>query len=98
MSNKKPKNYKKDIGEWSYEKSPEGKDTGWGEITKHIWEKDKNNYIVIGRSEGMHIMKCQRGSWQINIKINSNETIECAKNEREALAIAFSKLKKLEQN
>lgn len=25
MSNKKPKNYKKDIGEWSYEKVPKAK-------------------------------------------------------------------------
>lgn len=55
-------------GDWEYEESLDG----YGPATHHVWVNDRINGVVkVCLSEGMHIMKGERGDWLILVNIGS---------------------------
>lgn len=76
--------HEKDIGDWKYEDSLDG----YGPATRHVWVNDKVDGVVkIALSEGMHIMKCERGEWLLAVNIGSGgmDNHYCFDTEDEAL-------------
>jgi len=64
-------------------------DTGYGGVTKYVVEhKDKSVALRIGLSEGMYIMKCDRGKWQVDIGQQESDYsygVQCFDNEVDAV-------------
>lgn len=58
-------------GDWKYEESLDG----YGHPTHHVWVNDDlDGVIKVCLSEGMHIMKGERGDWIILLNIGSGGT------------------------
>lgn len=76
-----------DIGNWTYVDAQEN--DGYGGVTRHVWENDELDATVrVAPSEGMHIMECDRGDWQVDVNIGSggNDNTYCFDTEEEALS------------
>lgn len=58
----------KDYGDWEYETSLDG----YGPATKAAWRNESiDGTVKVAVSEGMHIMKCERGDWLVTVNIGS---------------------------
>jgi hypothetical protein len=78
------KNILSENDDWTYEDSLDG----YGPATKHVWINSKLDCTVqLALSEGMHIMKCERGEWLVTINIGGGKTDQhyCFETEEEAL-------------
>lgn len=74
-----------DYGDWEYEESLDG----YGPATRHVWVNDEiNGVLKVALSEGMHIMKCERGEWLVTLNIGSGgeDRHWCFESEDEALS------------
>lgn len=73
-----------DYGNWEYESDL----SGYGNLTAHAWwNAELNGSVRIAQSEGLHIMECDRGLWQVDISIGNGPVDEthCFNSEQAAL-------------
>lgn len=73
-----------DYGNWKYEDSLDG----YGPATQHVWVNDTvDGVLKIAQSEGMHIMKCERGEWLVTVNTGPGGEDEywCFETEQDAL-------------
>ena len=74
----------RDYGDWKYETDL----SGYGDLTEHAWlNEELDGSIRVAPSEGMHIMKCDRGDWQVDVSIGGGgvDKTYCFESEQEAL-------------
>lgn len=74
-----------DYGNWLYQESLDG----YGHPVRHVWENEKvDGRLKVSLSEGMHIMRCERGEWLVTLSIGSGKDDKywCFESEEEALS------------
>ena len=77
--------------DWQYRNVSESEE--YGDVTTHVIENEEKRVSVrIGLSEGMHIMMCERGMWQVTLPreyVGKDEMHKCFETEDEAIGFAI---------
>jgi hypothetical protein len=78
---------------WTFRDLEQEDSDDYGGVTSYVVEhNDKPVALRIGLSEGLHIMECERGSWQVDMGHNAQDyqfEIKCFNNETDALDYAI---------